>query len=132
MKQRHHKFWMKNTGVVRFDRKTDYFIIIKNPIISMTIRKPCLIAFLIGISLFWNSPLSAADQKTTITEDECTRLQGSEIIWHLSEYRWLCCIPKNEAEYEACIPISDREPLPKTSLKPFPPNTGKTIKPEKK
>ncbi len=98
----------------------------------MTILKQCVIALLIGISSFWNAPLIAADQKTTITEDACARLQHSDIIWHLSEYRWLCCIPKNEDEYETCIPISDMEPPPKTSLKPFPPETTKTIKPEKK
>ena len=94
--------------------------------------KRSAIALLIGISIFWNSPLIVADRTTTITEDECARLQGSEIIWHLSEYRWLCCIPKNEDEYETCMPISDMEPLPKTSLKPFPKETTKTIKPEKK
>lgn len=117
------------TAEVRFDGKIYSFSKIINSITTMTILKPCVIAFIIGISSFWNSPLIAADQKTTITEDECARLQGSEIIWHLSEHRWLCCIPKNEDEYEACIPISDLEPLPKTSLKPFPPNTTKTIKP---
>ena len=90
------------------------------------------IALLIGLLSFWNPHLLAADQTTTITEEACTRIQGSEIIWHLSEYRWLCCIPKNENEYETCIPISDMEPLPKTGLKPFPPETTKTIKPGKK
>ena len=96
----------------------------------MTILKQFVIALLIGISSFWYSPLIAADQKTTITEEECARRQKAEIIWHLSEYRWLCCIPKNENEYKDCIPISDMEPLPKTSLKPFPPETSKTIKPK--
>jgi hypothetical protein len=96
----------------------------------MMILKPCVIAFLIGMLSCWNSPLIAADQKTTITEDECARLKKADIIWHLNEYRWLCCIPKNENEYAACIPISDMEPLPKTSLKPFPQETTKTIKPE--
>lgn len=95
----------------------------------MTMLKPCVIAFLIGISSFWNSSLIAADQKKSITENECARLPKAEIIWHLSEYRWLCCIVKNEDEYETCIPISDMEPLPKTGLKPFPPNNSKTIKP---
>ena len=64
----------------------------------------------------------------TVTENECARLQNAEIIWHISEYRWLCCIPKNENEYETCMPITDMEPLPKTSLKPFPPKSTKTIK----
>ncbi len=96
----------------------------------MTIFKQGVMALLIGMSVVWNSTPIAADQTTAITEDECVRLQYSEIIWHLSDYRWLCCIPKNEDEYEACIPISDMELLPKTSLKPFPPETTKTIKPE--
>jgi hypothetical protein len=82
------------------------------------------------IFVSWCSPVSAGSQTRTITEKECARLQDAEIIWHLSEYRWLCCIPKNEDEYETCIPITDMEPLPKTSLKPFPPNSTKTIKPE--
>jgi hypothetical protein len=103
---------------------------ISNPIATMTILKQCFIALIIGILSFWNSPLFAVDQTTTITEDECARLKGAEIIWDLSKYRWLCCIPKNEEEYEICIPITDMKPLPKTSLKPFPPNTTKTIEPE--
>jgi hypothetical protein len=74
-------------------------------------------------------PWPAFSKNKGITENECTRLENAEIIWHLSEYRWLCCIPKSEDEYEACIPISDMEPLPKTSLKPFPTETTKTIKP---
>jgi hypothetical protein len=96
----------------------------------MTILKQCFIALLIGISSVWNSPLFAGDQTKTITEDECARMQGADIIWDLSKYSWLCCIPKNEEEYETCIPISDMQPLPKTSLKPFPPETSKTIKPQ--
>ena len=96
----------------------------------MTILKQCFIALLIGISAYWNSPLIAADQTATITEDECARLQGADIIWDLSIYRWLCCIPKNEEEYETCIPITDMKPLPKTGLKPFPPETSRTIKPQ--
>ena len=57
-------------------------------------------------------------------------MQGADIIWDLSKYSWLCCIPKNEEEYETCIPISDMQPLPKTSLKPFPTETSKTIEPQ--
>ena len=98
----------------------------------MKIIKPCLIGFLYGISIYLSPHVIAGEQTKTITENECTRLKNAEIIWHLSEYRWLCCMPKNEHEYESCIPISDMEPLPKTSLKPFPPETSKTIKPEKK
>jgi hypothetical protein len=91
--------------------------------------KRCLIGFLIAILSYWNTTAAAADQKATITENECVRLQTAEVVWDLSIYRWRCCIPKNKDEYETCIPISDMEPLPKTSLKPFPPNTTQTIKP---
>jgi len=96
----------------------------------MILLKRCLFGFLIGISVCWSSPLIAGDQTQTITEGECARLQGAEIIWDLSKYRWLCCIPKNEEEYETCIPISDMPPLPKTRLKQLPPKTPKTIKSE--
>lgn len=89
------------------------------------------IVLLFGMSFFWNAPLYAADQRTTISEEACARLEGAEIVWDLSIYRWRCCIPKNEEEYETCIPITDMKPLPKTSPKPFPPNTTKTIKPER-
>ena len=82
------------------------------------------------IFVWWCSPVLAADQTKTITENECARLQDAEIIWHLSEIRWLCCIPKNEDEYETCIPISDKEPLSKSRLNPFPPNTTRTTRPE--
>jgi hypothetical protein len=77
--------------------------------------------------LAWSMPWLAFSKNKGITEDECAHLQGAEIIWHLSEHRWLCCIPKNKDEYETCIPITDMEPLPKTSLKPFPPKSTKTI-----
>ena len=96
----------------------------------MIYPKGCLIGFLVGISACWSSFLVAGDQPKTITENECAQLQDAEIIWDLSEYRWLCCLPKDEDEYETCIPITGMKPLPKTSLKPFPPNTTKTIKPE--
>jgi hypothetical protein len=84
--------------------------------------------FLITI-LVWSLPGLAFSENKAITEDECVRMQHAEIIWDLSKYRWLCCIPINEQEYETCIPISDMQPLPKTSLKPFPTETSKTIKP---
>ena len=86
-----------------------------------------MIGFLF-ILLLWCSAVSAGEQTKTITENECARLQNAEIIWHISDYRWLCCIPKSEDEYETCMPITDMEPLPKTSLKPFPPKSTKTIK----
>ena len=96
----------------------------------MKANKLFLLPFFFIAILAWSAPWLAFSKSKSITEDECARLQGFEIIWHLSELRWLCCIPKNEDEYETCIPISDMQPLPKTSLKPFPPNTTKTIKPE--
>jgi hypothetical protein len=85
--------------------------------------------FFIAI-LVWSMPGLAFSKNKGITEDECARTQSAEILWDLSKYRWLCCIPKNEEEYETCIPISDMQPLPKTGLKPFPPETSRTIKPQ--
>ena len=97
----------------------------------MIFIKRYLCIFFIGISAGWSLPVIAGDQAKSITENDCARLQRSEIIWHLSENQWLCCIPKNEEEYETCIPISDMKPPPKTGIKSFPPSTTKTIKPEK-
>ena len=97
----------------------------------MTLRTCCLIIFITGLSFFLSLPGMAADQNKGITEYECARLQNAEIIWDLSEYRWMCCIIKNEDEYETCQPITDMKPLPKKSLKPLPRNNTKTIKPEK-
>ena len=94
----------------------------------MILFKRFLIGFLYGVSLYWCPSVIAGDQIKAVTENECARLQNAEIIWHISEYRWLCCIPKNENEYETCMPITDMAPLPKTSLKPFPPKSTKTIK----
>jgi hypothetical protein len=76
------------------------------------------------------SPGKAANQNKEITEKACARLQNAEIVWDLSKYRWMCCIIKNEDEYEICMLITDMQPLPKTRIKQFPPNTTKTIKPE--
>ncbi len=73
----------------------------------------------------------AGNASDGITEEACVRLQDSEIVWDLSKYRWLCCLPQNKDEYETCMPITDIKPLPKTSLKPFPSKTTKTITPEK-
>ena len=89
-----------------------------------------LIGFIIGISIFFISPAKADTQNKEITENACARLQNAEIVWDLSKYRWMCCIIKNEDEYETCMPITDMQPLPKTRRKQFPPNTTKTIKPE--
>ena len=95
----------------------------------MILIKRCLIGISWAICLYWGSPVSAGDQIDTITEHACARLQDAEIVWDLSKYRWMCCIVKNENEYDNCIPISDMQPLPKTSLKPFPPHTPQTTKP---
>jgi hypothetical protein len=93
-------------------------------------NKLILIQLFFIIILVWSLLGPAFSENKAISENECARMQYAEIIWDLSKYRWLCCIPKNEEEYETCIPISDMQPLPKTSLKPFPPPTTKTIKPE--
>ena len=86
--------------------------------------------FLIAASVFWSFSVVAGRDVEGITENECARRQDAEIVWDLSKFRWMCCIIKNEDEYENCIPITDMEPLPKTSLKPFPPNTTRTIRPK--
>lgn len=65
-------------------------------------------------------------QTKTTTERECALTKDAEIIWDLSELRWVCCVPKDD-ELETCIPITDMKPLPKTSLKPLPPRGKKTI-----
>ena len=90
----------------------------------------CLVGFIIGISLFLYAPGMADNQSKEITENACARLQNAEIVWDLSKYRWVCCIIKTEDEYETCMPISDMQPLPKTSLKQFPPKSSKTLEPE--
>ena len=96
----------------------------------MILLTRCLIGFIIGISIFFSSPGMADKQNKGITENGCARMQNTEIVWDLSKYRWMCCIIKNEDEYETCMPITDMQPLPKTSLKQFPPKSSKTIKPE--
>lgn len=93
----------------------------------MTMLTRCLVGFIMGISIFLTSSGMADNQNKEITENGCARLQNAEIVWDLSKYRWMCCIIKNEDEYETCMPISDMQPLPKTSLKPFPPEGTKTI-----
>jgi hypothetical protein len=93
----------------------------------MVLFTRCLIGFIIGISIFFSSPGRADEQNKGISENACARLQNAEIVWDLSKYRWMCCIIKNEDEYENCMPITDMQPLPKTSLKPFPPEGTKTI-----
>ena len=96
----------------------------------MTLFTRYLTGFVIGTSIFFSSPGKADNQNKGITENACARLQNAEIVWDLSKYRWVCCIIKNENEYETCMPITDMQPLPKTRLKQFPPDSSKTIKPE--
>jgi hypothetical protein len=79
----------------------------------------------IFIILFFPAPTVFSQAKTT-TERECALTKDAEIIWDLSELRWVCCVPEDE-ELETCIPITDMKPLPKTSLKPLPPKGKKTI-----
>ena len=84
------------------------------------------LVFLCAMALAGLPSVVVGDSADSITEAGCARLEEAEIIWDLSRYRWMCCIPKNEDEYETCIPISDMRPLPKTSLKPFPPGDTRT------
>jgi hypothetical protein len=86
--------------------------------------------FLLAACGTWSSVIFAGPDAQGITETECARLQNAEIVWDLSKFRWICCVIKNENEYESCIPITDMKPLPKTSIVPFPPNTPRMIKPE--
>jgi hypothetical protein len=96
---------------------------------AMILLRNCLSGLLFGLFLYWGAPLVADDQVQAITENECARRKDAEIVWDLNKYRWLCCIIKNENEYETCIPITDMKPLPKTSIKPFPPDSSKAIEP---
>ena len=80
-----------------------------------------------GLLLLGMPTPGSSDPAESVTEAACARLPAAEIIWDLNQYRWLCCIPKNRDEYETCIPISDMQPLPKTSLKPFPTDETQTI-----
>ena len=93
----------------------------------MTLSTRCLAGFIIGISFFLGLPGMADNQNKGITENACARLQNAEIVWDLSKHRWMCCIIKNENEYETCMPITDMQPPPKTGLKSFPPNETRTI-----
>lgn len=81
--------------------------------------------FLAFFYLFHTAPIVSSQTDTT-TERECALTKDAEIIWDLSERRWVCCVPEDE-ELETCIPITDMKPLPKTSLKPLPPPGKKTI-----
>ena len=68
----------------------------------------------------------AFSQGRSLTERECVLTEGGEVIWDLRSYQWVCCVPIGE-DLEKCIPISDKEKLPKTSLKPIPKKGSKVI-----
>ena len=85
----------------------------------------CTLPVLMAIVILSMSPQAAQSQKG-VTERECALAKNAEIIWDLSELRWICCVPADE-DLETCIPITDMKPLPKTSLKPLPPRGSKTI-----
>ena len=78
--------------------------------------------------LFWPAchPLLADGKGKVFTEKECALHDGAEIIWDLRKYQWVCCIPQDE-DLEECIPIVDKKPLPKSSIKPLVRGGMKTI-----
>ena len=94
----------------------------------MTRLEKYLTGLICGLLLLVMPAPGSSDSTESITEAACARLPAAEIVWDLNKYRWLCCIPKNQDEYETCTPISDMQPLPKTSLKPFPTDQTQTIK----
>jgi hypothetical protein len=87
--------------------------------------KIVFVLFFTAAFLFYFLPPAYSQARTT-TERECALAKDAEIIWDLSELRWVCCVP-GDKELETCIPITDMKPLPKTSLKPLPPRGKKTI-----
>jgi hypothetical protein len=91
-------------------------------------KQPILVILIAALWLC-SSPDVAGPHAEGITENECARLLDAEIVWDLNKFSWMCCEIKNENEYETCFPITDMKPLPKTSIKPFPPSTPQTIKP---
>lgn len=92
----------------------------------MKFNTPFLIHVIL-ISIFLCRPLLLSfGQEKGMTEQECTTREGAEILWDLSKYRWVCCIPRGE-DLEDCIVIIDKKPLPKTSIKPLPPAGSKII-----
>lgn len=92
---------------------------------KLAVRILLALMLVIHIISFY-APKSVYSQNKTTTERECALTKDAEIIWDLSEFRWVCCVPEDE-ELETCIPITDMKPLPKTSLKPLPPPGKKTI-----
>ncbi|MDJ0984621.1 MAG: hypothetical protein QNJ26_03670 [Desulfobacterales bacterium] len=93
----------------------------------MTLLEKYLTSLICGLLLLGMPTTGSSDPAESVTEAACARLPAAEIIWDLSQYRWLCCTPKSNDEYESCVPISDMQPLPKTNLKPFPTDETQTI-----
>ena len=112
--------WIKSDFCKNLDRETrsairhlHRYCIMKEPQFSSTMFS---MAIVIIVIVFWfQSP--AFGQNKSMTERECALKEGAEIIWDLRSYHWICCIAKGEY-LEACVPISDKGPLPKTSTKP--------------
>ena len=92
--------------------------------------KLIIAGFLLAASGLWSLPVVAGHDAEGTTEKECAQLPDAEIVWDLRKFRWMCCVIKNEDEYENCVLITDMKPLPKTSIIPFPPNSSKAIEPE--
>ena len=89
-------------------------------------KSPVFINLILILILSYVPFLLAFGQEKGITEQECTTYEGAAILWDLRIYRWVCCIPKGE-DLEDCIVITDKKPLPKTSIKPLPPADSKII-----
>ncbi len=85
----------------------------------------CVSLFAILVFLFCALP-PAFSQGRSLTERECVLTEGGEVIWDLRSYQWVCCVPIGE-DLEKCFPISDKEKLPKTSIKPLPKKGSKVI-----
>ena len=92
----------------------------------MTAPKPVLFILILTLIFFLHPAQADASQTKTTTERGCALTKDAEIIWDMSENRWVCCVPEDE-ELETCIPITDMKPLKKTSLRPLPPPGKKTI-----
>ena len=76
--------------------------------------------------LIGSGPSIVLAEEKGITEAQCAPRKGAEIIWDLSQHRWICCTPAGSG-LENCIPITDMKTLPKTGLKPLPSGGSKTI-----
>lgn len=92
----------------------------------MTVPKPVLFILILTLIFFFHPAPAASSQTKSTTERQCALTKDAEIIWDMSENRWVCCVPEDEA-LETCIPITDMKPLKKTSLRPLPPPGKKTV-----